>query len=67
MSEQYNDSSSTQSQPTPAQVNQQNQQNINQTQGVSPDQNNAEVLRNHLPNPVKRKGTYPKMCLVSVP
>jgi hypothetical protein len=46
MSEQYNNSSSTQSQPTPAQVNQQNQQNINQTQGVSPDQNNAEQFGN---------------------
>ncbi len=46
MSDQYNNSSSRQSQPTPAQVNQQNQQNINQTQGVSPDQNNAEQFGN---------------------
>src|SRR5437588_12505304 len=46
MSDQYTKVSSTQSQPTPAQVNQQNQQNINQTQGVSPDQNNAEQFGN---------------------
>src|SRR5438270_632608 len=36
MSDQYNNQSSTQSEPTPAQVNQQNQ-------GVSPDQNNAAL------------------------
>ena len=46
MSEHYNNSSSTPCQPTPAQVNKQNQQNINQTQGVSPDQNDGEQFGN---------------------